>query len=67
MGIPGTVGGAVMMNAGGKYGDISDTIISLTTMTFDGKITKYSRDDVEFTYRECNLSKQIVVNAEFAA
>lgn len=65
VGIPGTIGGAVMMNAGGKYGDISDTIISLTTMTFDGEITKHSRDDVEFTYRGCSLSSQIVVNAEF--
>ncbi len=65
VGIPGTVGGAVMMNAGGKYGDISDTISSLTTMTFDGKITNLNRKDVEFTYRECNLSKQIVVNVEF--
>ncbi len=65
VGIPGTVGGAVMMNAGGKYGDISDTISSLTTMTFDGKIKKHSRDDVEFKYRGCNLSRQIVVNVEF--
>jgi UDP-N-acetylmuramate dehydrogenase len=65
VGIPGTVGGAVMMNAGGKYGDISDTISSLTTMTFDGRIKKHSRDDVEFKYRGCNLSRQIVVNAEF--
>ena len=64
-GIPGSVGGAVMMNAGGKYGDISDTISSLTTMTFDGKITNLNRKDVEFAYRECNLSKQIVVNVEF--
>ena len=65
VGIPGTVGGAVMMNAGGKYGDISDTIDSLTTMTFDGKITNLDRKDVEFAYRECNLSRQIVVNVEF--
>jgi UDP-N-acetylmuramate dehydrogenase len=65
VGIPGTVGGAVMMNAGGKYGDISDTISALTTMTFDGKITNLNRKDVEFAYRGCNLSKQIVVNVEF--
>jgi len=65
VGIPGTVGGAVMMNAGGKNGNVSDTISSLTTMTFDGKITKHNRGDVEFTYRGCNLSRQIIVNAEF--
>ena len=64
-GIPGTVGGAVMMNAGGKYGVISDTICSLTTMTFDGRIIKHKRSDVEFAYRGCNLSKQIVIEVEF--
>ncbi len=64
-GIPGTVGGAVMMNAGGKYGVISDTISSLTTMTFDGDIIKYMREDVEFEYRGCNLSEQIVIEVEF--
>ena len=64
-GIPGTVGGAVMMNAGGKYGVISDTISSLTTMTFDGSIIKHMRGDVEFEYRGCNLSKQIVIEVEF--
>jgi len=65
VGIPGTVGGAVMMNAGGEYGDISDTISSLTTMTLDGKITNLNREDVEFVYRECSLNKQIVVQVEF--
>ncbi len=64
-GIPGTVGGAVMMNAGGKYGDISDTISSLTTMTLDGTIIKYKREDVEFEYRGCNLREQIVIEVEF--
>ena len=64
-GIPGTVGGAVMMNAGGKYGVISDTISSLTTMSFDGSIIKHMRGDVEFEYRGCNLSKQMVIEVEF--
>ncbi|MDP6923733.1 MAG: UDP-N-acetylmuramate dehydrogenase [Candidatus Scalindua sp.] len=64
-GIPGTVGGAVMMNAGGKYGDISDTIRSLTTMTLDGTIIKYMREDVDFEYRGCDLSGQIVIEVEF--
>ncbi len=65
VGIPGTVGGAVMMNAGGKYGDISETINSLTTMTFGGKITNYNRENVEFVYRKCNLNEQIVIKVEF--
>ena len=64
-GIPGTVGGAVMMNAGGKYGDISDTISSITTMTFDGRTIKHTRGDVEFAYRGCSLNEQIVTEVEF--
>ncbi len=65
VGIPGTVGGALMMNAGGKYGNISETINSLITMDFDGKITKHNREDLEFAYRKCNLNEKIVINAEF--
>ncbi len=66
VGIPGTVGGAVMMNAGGKYGDISETINTLTTMAFNGKVTNYNREEVEFAYRKCNLSEQVVIEVEFA-
>ncbi len=66
VGIPGTVGGAVMMNAGGKYGDISETINTVTTMTFDGKIINYNYEDVAFAYRKCNLSEQIIIKVEFA-
>lgn len=64
-GIPGTVGGAVMMNAGGKYGDISERIVSLTAITLDGDLVKYRRDEVGFAYRQCKLGNQIVVNVEF--
>ncbi len=64
-GIPGTVGGAVKMNAGGKYGDISETISSVTTMNFDGEIKNISRKDIEYTYRGCNLNRQIVIEVEF--
>ncbi|MFQ5964480.1 MAG: UDP-N-acetylmuramate dehydrogenase [Candidatus Scalinduaceae bacterium] len=65
VGIPGTVGGAVMMNAGGKYGSISETISSVTTMTFDGEIRNHNREDVDFTYRGCNLTEQIVIEVKF--
>ncbi len=64
-GIPGTIGGAVKMNAGGKYGSISETISSVTTMTFDGEIKNINRNDMEFTYRGCNLDKQIIIEVEF--
>jgi len=34
-------------------------------MTFDGKIVRHKREDVEFAYRGCNLTKQIVIEVEF--
>ena len=64
-GIPGTVGGAVMMNAGGQYGNISETIRSITTMDFNGKIGDYEYKDIGFTYRGCDLKEQIVIEAKF--
>lgn len=64
-GIPGTVGGAVVMNAGGKYGTISEKINSVTTVTFDGEIKKHERKEINFQYRGCNLQEEIVVEVEF--
>lgn len=64
-GIPGTVGGATRMNAGGKYGCISEMINSVTTMTFDGEIKNINCKDIEFTYRGCILNKQIIIGVEF--
>ncbi len=65
VGIPGTVGGAVVMNAGGKYGNISDTLKCITTMDYDGEINKYNREDIGFTYRGSELKNQIIIEAEF--
>ena len=65
VGIPGTVGGAVVMNAGGKYGNISDSIASVTTMAFNGEIKNHNREDIDFWYRGCGLHKQIVIEVTF--
>ncbi len=65
VGIPGTVGGAVIMNAGGKYGTISDTLRCVTTMDFDGEIKNYNCEDIGFPYRGCNLKERIIIEAEF--
>ncbi|GJQ57291.1 MAG: UDP-N-acetylenolpyruvoylglucosamine reductase [Candidatus Scalindua sp.] len=63
-GIPGSVGGAVMMNAGGKYGSISETIHSVTTVSFHGEIKKFSRKEIDFPYRGCSLREEIVLEVE---
>ena len=65
-GIPASIGGAVRMNCGGKYGQIGPTIESLTTMTVTGELQTLGRDQIEFTYRQSNLADQIVLDATFS-
>jgi UDP-N-acetylmuramate dehydrogenase len=61
-GIPGTVGGAVALNAGGKYGTISDYIRSVTTIDINGKIHQYNREDIDFGYRKNCFLNQIITD-----
>ena len=68
VGIPGTVGGAVIMNAGAHGSCIANILQSATILdTESGKLTVLQRDDLEFTYRRCKLdpSKHVVVSARF--
>ena len=50
-GIPGTVGGAVFMNAGAYGGQMSDVITSVKAVTVDGVIKTYSLSELELSYR----------------
>lgn len=67
IGIPGTVGGAVYMNAGGwsspLYKNIGDYIISLKVMDYEGNIKILKKDDIKFGYRRSNLSPFIILMA----
>lgn len=67
IGIPGTVGGAVYMNAGGWYSplykNIGDYIISLKVMDYEGNIKILKKDDIKFGYRRSNLSPFIILMA----
>lgn len=67
IGIPGTVGGAVYMNAGGwsspLYKNIGDYIISLKVMDYEGNIKILKKDDIKFGYRRSNLSPYIILMA----
>jgi len=55
-GIPGTVGGALRMNAGCFGGEIWDLVQLVDTMDIDGRCYTYSPDDFTVGYREVNLS-----------
>lgn len=50
-GIPGSVGGAVFMNAGAYGGEMKDTVFSVTHIDKDGKIGTIKSEDLDFGYR----------------
>ena len=54
-GIPGTIGGAAMMNAGTAEGDMSDVLTSLEIVTGQGKIRRVDRNQMTFSYRSLGL------------
>ena len=64
-GIPASIGGAIRMNAGGKFGCISDSIESITCLTNMGELTTYYMQDAGFGYRESRLPEPIVLSATF--
>ena len=51
-GIPGTIGGAVRMNAGAYGSEFKDIVIETTCMNADGEIIKLSNEDQQFEYRK---------------
>lgn len=56
-GIPGTIGGAVCMNAGAFGGEIGNFVTSVKTIDRTGEIQNFSADEIEFSYRTCSLPK----------
>ncbi|PKM92954.1 MAG: UDP-N-acetylenolpyruvoylglucosamine reductase [Elusimicrobia bacterium HGW-Elusimicrobia-4] len=66
VGIPGTVGGAVIMNAGTKEGYIGSLIKSVTVMNEKGEMKKIGKKSLKFSYRSSNIPpKNIIISAEF--
>lgn len=66
-GIPGTLGGAVTMNAGAYGGEIKDCIVSATVLDADGNIRQMDGNQLELGYRTSIVQKQgyIVLDAVF--
>lgn len=66
-GIPGTIGGAVAGNAGAYGKQISDYILDVTLLHPDGSISKRSKKDLNFSYRDSDIkySKDIILNVTF--
>ncbi|QSO51669.1 UDP-N-acetylmuramate dehydrogenase [Alicyclobacillus curvatus] len=66
-GIPGSVGGAVYMNAGAYGGEVKDVLTSALVMTREGNITLRTRDELHLAYRHSIVSENddIVLQATF--
>ncbi len=66
-GIPGTLGGAVTMNAGAYGGEIRDCLVSATVLDADGAIQELEKDELELGYRTSVIQKKgyIVLEALF--
>ncbi|QDT37371.1 UDP-N-acetylmuramate dehydrogenase [Stratiformator vulcanicus] len=63
-GIPGTVGGALHGNVGGRQGDIGRFIRRATVMTIAGEIFTRTADELQFGYRESSLDELVILDAE---
>ena len=56
-GIPGSLGGAVVMNAGAYGGEMKDVIVSVRCLDDDGVIREYSAGALDFSYRHSRFSE----------
>ncbi|MFN0054628.1 MAG: UDP-N-acetylmuramate dehydrogenase [Planctomycetales bacterium] len=65
VGIPGTVGGALHGNAGGRSGDIGQFVRSAKVLTASGELCTRSEDELTFAYRSSSLTELIILEAEF--
>jgi len=62
-GIPGSVGGAVKMNAGGNFGDFGAAVESVTLMDGGGNVFEKSKPELVFDYRRTNITAKFILNA----
>lgn len=62
-GIPGTLGGAIVMNAGTREGEIADVLAFVSIMDLDGSVKEHSKNQLEFGYRKSRLPEGIIVGA----
>jgi UDP-N-acetylmuramate dehydrogenase len=66
-GIPGTVGGAICMNAGTASGEIGDVIESVIMLSPDGEVISRGSEDMEFGYRTSLIPEgHLVIEARIA-
>ncbi|MBS0950299.1 UDP-N-acetylmuramate dehydrogenase [Weissella minor] len=67
-GIPGSVGGAVFMNAGAYGGQVAESLVSADVLTPTGEIKTYTNAELDFGYRHSTVQTtgEIILSATFA-
>ncbi|MGA2914799.1 MAG: UDP-N-acetylmuramate dehydrogenase [Sedimentisphaerales bacterium] len=63
-GIPGSIGGAVRMNAGGHLGDFGSAVESVTLMDNEGKMFERTKPELSFDYRSTNITAKFILGAK---
>ena len=62
-GVPGTIGGALRMNAGAFGGEIKDVVAGAEAVGPDGTHRKFSHDQLGFSYRHCEIPEGWIFTA----
>jgi UDP-N-acetylmuramate dehydrogenase len=66
--IPGTIGGALKMNAGCYDGEVKDVLVWAKALDMQGNLKTYTVEDLQYTYRHCGLEDPVIfVEACFKA
>jgi len=67
-GIPGSVGGAVFMNAGAYGGEISQVVVAATLLNADGEVITLNADELDFGYRHSSIQNDggVILSATFS-
>ncbi len=60
-GIPGSLGGAVVMNAGAYDGEMKNVVESVTLMDYEGNTAEKSADEMRFSYRRSILKEEKLI------
>lgn len=65
VGIPGSIGGSVVMNAGAHGRDISDILVNAVVLSCDGTMETLTREELQYSYRTSNLQggRKLVIEA----
>lgn len=63
-GIPATIGGAAMMNAGGRFGQFSDVVRTVHALTRSGDLIAIPLPEIHYSYRHSGLNHLVIVGVD---